>query len=111
MKTNIIRLLVAVFGLFLMACVLSQSANAQTIVSMDTSPDNTLVVKIQNPSCLNSLHRLIFIIDSASFTYEFDGNGGFSSITASADHSAGEVPVAILLFMENRLRRLRQVKA
>jgi hypothetical protein len=83
MKTYFIRLLLAVLGVFLMACVLSHSASAQTIISFDSSPDNTLVVRIQNPFSLNQLHKFIFVFDSASITYELDESGEFAFVTSN----------------------------
>ena len=75
MKTNLIRLLMAGIGMLLMACVLSHTLSAQTIISFDTSQDHSMVMKIQNHDLTNAEHTFIFIFDSASVTYEFDENG------------------------------------
>jgi len=49
--------------------------DAQTIISFDSSPDNTMVMKIQDPKLSKKPDKLILIFDSATLTCEFSDEG------------------------------------
>lgn len=83
MKTVIFRLVFACLGLLLIGCVLAQSLQAQTIISFDSSPDKTMVMKIQDPGLSEKPNKLILIFDSASITYDFSKEGEIALLTTS----------------------------
>jgi len=44
--------------------------NAQTVISIESSSDSTIVMKIQNTDLPNQPQQLLLIIDSTLFTYQ-----------------------------------------
>jgi hypothetical protein len=55
--------------------VMLNRANAQTIISFDNSPDNTMVMKIQDPKLTEKPDKIILIFDSTTLTCEFSKDG------------------------------------
>ena len=57
-----------------LAC-LTKKSDAQTIISFDSSPDNTMVLKIYDPKLNNTPDKIILIFDSTTLTCEFADSG------------------------------------
>ncbi len=73
------------------------TTDAQTIISFDASPDNTMVMKIRNPNLSDKPDMLILIFDSTTLTCEFsedgiialhttENRGGTSVVTTSCSY-------------------------
>ncbi|MBN1950173.1 MAG: hypothetical protein JW801_03165 [Bacteroidales bacterium] len=88
MKTLFFKLAMAILGVMLMSSVLDQSLSAQTIISFDSTPENTMVFKIRNHDLVRKPHRYVFIFDSARVTYEYNELGEIALYTV--DLSSGE---------------------
>ncbi len=71
------KTIIDIVQLFCLVALLSvcNKIDAQTIISFDNSPDNTMVMKIQNPKLSNKPDKLILIFDSTTLTCEFSENG------------------------------------
>ena len=66
-------------------------ANAQTIISFDASPDNAMVMKIQDPSVSGKTDKLIFIFDSTMLTCEFSDGDIIAFHATSHKSDSGEI--------------------
>jgi len=87
MKTFVVltRLLcsIVIFGIY-------HIADAQTIISFDASPDNTMVMKIQDPTLSDKTDKLILIFDSTTLTCEFSDDG-IIALHATSNKSGSSV--------------------
>lgn len=91
MKTLLIKLTMTIVGIMLISALLHHSVSAQTIISFDTSPDNTMVLRIENQGLGYKTHRYVFIFDSARITYEFSSDRDYAMCTM--DLSGGKTTI------------------
>lgn len=88
MKTFVVllRLLcsVVLFGIF-------TYAGAQTIISFDASPYNTMIMKIKNSKFSDKTDKLILIFDSTTFTCEFSEGGLVAFHATSIKSDSGKI--------------------
>ena len=76
-KTRTMKTILVIVRLFyLIALVfIFEFTDAQTIISFDASPDNTMVMKIQDHGLSEKPDMLILIFDSTTLTCEFSDDG------------------------------------
>ncbi len=79
----------ALSGLLLLCLVffICSRLNAQTIISIESSPDSVFVMKIQNMDLMEKSQDLILIIDSTLVTYQLNDEKVFAFLdTRHQDH-------------------------
>ena len=74
-------------------------SDAQTIISFDTSPDQTMILKIRDPKFSEFPDKLILIFESATFTYEFYEDGIIAMHTSSQTGDTFAVASAYSMYL------------
>lgn len=67
------------------------TASSQTVISFDASPDNTMVMKIQDPKLSDKTDKLIIIFDSTTLTCEFSETGIIALHATSHKNNPSEI--------------------
>jgi hypothetical protein len=81
-------------------------SDAQTLITFDTSPDSSVVMKIQDLGCSNIPDQLILIFDSTSFTYEFSEEGTIAMRASTQTGDTFKITSACSLYLPKGVKKL-----